>query len=252
MFKIALIFLLPVLVLGGQRKISLTRCIDITRSIGEYAISQESHTKDGQLSGCLTPACQARKEKLIQFGYEPKIAERIAVYRPDICELVSSSTTQITPEKLIVRPDIASTFPRDKWFASQVQDRNLVTVYRGIRGSAENYDPEFYNGGKYLPQAGSASDNRIFTIDDVSRATIYPETETIILRMKIPKFMLYTSEGGPWGLVYFRDMVPNDLEFVTDVAFLKPGTAKDVVPNFIPLEEALPGLLRARISDPHQ
>lgn len=224
MNKFFLIFLLAASLFAGTNV-----CVPKFHEIGEHA---------------------TRTEKLIQLGYDSTIAERIASNRPDLFELIVAPQTKVTPEKLIVRPEIKSTFPRDKWFASQVQDRDLVTVYRGIKGSGAHYDPEFYSGGRFLPQAGEVSDNRIFTTDDMSKATRYPETGSVLLRLKIPRFMLYTSEGGPWGLVFFRDMVPNDLEFVTDVAFFKPGEGKDTVPKFIPVDDALKQMPKARNSSP--
>jgi hypothetical protein len=196
---------------------------------------------------------EVKIQRLIQLGYDPSVASRIAAYRPDVFELITSPDVRITPRKLIVRPDIVSTFSRDKWFSSQAQDRNLITVYRGLKGTGSDYDPAYYHAWPYIDlpeEMRDVSDPRIFTIDDLASVSRYPERGTVILRMQIPRFMLYTSEGGPWGLVYFRDMVPNDLVFVNGVAFIKPDAPKEIEPEFISLEEALSRLPQARLNPP--
>lgn len=196
---------------------------------------------------------------LIEKGFDPSIADRIVRYRPDLYRLIVSPQTKITPDELIIRPDFVDTFDREKWFESQRQDRTPIVVYRGLKGTGKDYDPTWYHAPKFMPELQGVTqdelgDTRIFTTPHLDRATRYSESSTIILRMQIPRFMLYElpKNKGPWGLVFFRDMIPNDLIFVTGVAFLEPGQTDNQNPNFLSLEEAMPRLSRAYINPSHQ
>lgn len=218
-------FLLASLTALGSAPVQASSCFE--RVLQETLVSNDSKSK---------------VTRLLQFGYDPVVAKRIVEHRPDLFTLITSSEVQITPDKLIARPDLISTFPREEMFATQSQDRSLITVYRGIEGSGKTYNPEYYHGAPYMPEIGSASDLRTFASDKLTVANSYSRGsrgDGIVLRMQIPRFLLYTHPGGPYGFIFFRDMVPNDLMFVTDVAFMKPGTE---APQFIPLKDALKNL----------
>ena len=171
-----------------------------------------------QVSPCSTPKCIQSRAELVALGYDSSIAERIVVYRPDLHHLITHPEIQIHPGSFMnaFPPGHPSFSPG--WFESQVQDRKPVTVYRGIISEAKSFNPTyFYKGGMPI------YDPRVFTGDETIRKkalgyAMRPGKEGLFLEMQLPRFMLYEKEGGPYGTVYFRDLVPNDFQFVKGVA----------------------------------
>ena len=166
------------------------------------------------------------KAKLEKLGYDPEIAERIAVYRPDLSHLILSPEISVHPHEFTkAYPPSRPSSDQRRLEAGQVQDRKPITVYRGFTFSeGKVFDPTFFYLGD-LPMG----DSRIFTSDSLGTALSYanaPGKMGQLQRMQIPRFMLYepSKPNGErdtsfaYGLVYYRDLVPNDLLFINGVA----------------------------------
>ncbi len=166
---------------------------------------------------CQSAKCLKHTKKLIDLGYDELIAERIAVYRPDLSYLITHPDVPIRPAGF--QDSLSNRNQYDKWFSNEffVQDRRPITVYRGLTfRDGEKFDPTYYLKGDF-----PITDARIFTSDDPGVALSCANSEGkqgILLKMQIPRFMVSEVKPGPYGLVYFRDLVPNDLFFVNGAA----------------------------------
>ena len=203
------------------------------------ALAQVNPTQVARLQKCATPLCFQQTAELEKLGYESAIAERIVVYRPDLFALIVSPEVVVAPSDFIsaMKPGMALSDSKEKWFPSQVQDRSPITVYRGMLATPDGFDPSYL-----YKQGYPISDPRIFTSDKILTSTRYATRAGkpgILFKMQIPRFLLYVSPGGPYGMVYFRDLVPDDFTFVSEIAFIAPNASKEDTPNFVQLETAI-------------
>ena len=183
---------------------------------------------------CGTTECRAHQSKLVDLGYTPTIAERISLYRPDLSALIT------TPAATINLKDYAEAMPSgsgitSRWLESQVQDRGPITVYRGMTFEpGQKFDPTYFFKAEF-----PVYDSRIFTSQSLRTALGYanrPGKEGVLLKLEVPRFLLYEIIEGPYGLVYFRDLVANDLLFVSAVALVSyrpPAEIDDQIQSLV-------------------
>ncbi len=58
----------------------------------------------GNKNQCQEHKCLEDKAKLEELGYESSVAERIAIYRPDLSHLITSSEVKVHPEGFVHAP----------------------------------------------------------------------------------------------------------------------------------------------------